>query len=117
MVPKLTYYSNTWNLQSSSNPAALSGFGLSEAHLFKEFPSHIFEPLKNTYSDNLEFKCVLVIGTPLKYCPRAFRAETLLMFVGVQLTFEAYFLKAEDSVNVTVREADGGAISAPEQKV
>ena len=95
----------------------LLGLWLTEAHLFKEFPSHIFEPLKNTYSVNLEFKCVLVIGTPLKFCPRAFRAETLLMFVGVQLTFEAYFLKAEDSVNVTVREADGGAISAPEQKV
>ena len=75
---RLTDYSNTWYLQSSSDSAALSGFGLSEAHLFKEFASHVVEPLKDTDTVNLQYEAVCLLRITFKFRLGVFGWELLL---------------------------------------
>ncbi len=93
-MPKLTDYSNTWYFHSSADSAALSGFGLSEAHLFKEFASHVAEPLKDSDTVNLQYEAVFLIRITFKFRLGVLGGETAV-HVPVNKEFQKILTIAE----------------------
>ncbi len=55
------------------------GFGLSEAHLFKEFTSHIAESLKDTDTVNIQYEAVFLLRITFKFRLGVFGGELMIM--------------------------------------
>ena len=82
-------------MKSSADSGALSGFRLSEAHLFKEFASHVAEPLKDTDTVNIQDEAVFLSWITFKFRLGMFGGKLLIMFSRKEFTGKFYRLLCE----------------------
>ena len=99
----------------ASNTVGLLWFYWFEAEFFKEFASHIPEPLKDVHTVNIQDETVFVLWIPFQFGNRALSAKSLIVFRWEKGSGKSYLFLGKDALCETVGESDMGAVPAPIQ--
>ena len=102
---------------SASNAVGLRWLFWFEAEFFKEFASHITEPLKDAHAVNIQDKAVLILWVSFQYGNRPLRAKGLIVFRRENGSGKSNFFLGEDALREAVGKSDVGAVSSPIQQI
>ena len=85
----------------------------SEAEFFKEFTSHIPEPLKDAHAVNIQDETVFVFRISFQFGNRPFRAKGLIVFRREKGSGKSYLFLGKYALREAVGKSDVGAVSTP----
>lgn len=104
-------------VMSASNAVGLRWLFWSEAEFFKEFTSHITEPLKDAHAVNIQDETVFIFGVSFQFGNRTFRAKGLIVFRREKGSGKSHLFLGKYALRETVGKSDVGAVSSPIQQI
>lgn len=78
----------------------------SEAEFFKEFASHITEPLKDAHTVNIQDETVFVFGVSFQFGNRTIRAKGLIVFRREKSSGKSYLFLGKYALREAVGKSD-----------
>ena len=102
---------------SASDAVGLRWLFWSETEFFKEFASHITEPLKDAHTVNIQDETVFVFGVSFQFGNRTIRAKGLIVFRREKGSGKSHLFLGKYALREAVGKSDVGAVSSPIQQI